>query len=225
MTIRPGTPASADRIWLSPAGRARAETKVRNSRFLADIEPVAHEEAARRHLARLREEFPRATHHCWGRRLWTGGDVLERASDAGEPSGTAGAPILRALHSAGVEGASCVVVRWFGGTKLGAGPLARAYGTATATALTAAGLETRQQLRVFRVTFPHDTSSEVRRAVARLDGRILAEIHGARAELRMALTAGQAARLPAALADASRGRAECAADGQITVKVNPGMNS
>ncbi len=225
MIIRPGTHAAADRTWLSPASRARAETRVRNSRFLADIEPVADEEAATRHLGRLRAEFPRATHHCWGWRLWAGGEVVERASDAGEPSGTAGAPILRALQSTGVEGASCVVVRWFGGTKLGVGPLARAYRDATATALAAAGLETRQQLMIFRVTFPHDTSSEVRRAVARLDGRILAENHGARAELRLAVTTAQAARLSAALADASRGKAKCVADGQLTMKVNPGMNS
>ncbi len=224
MTLRPGTSAATDRTWLSPAGRGRAEIKARTSRFLADIEPVPDEEAAGRHLARLREEFPRATHHCWGWRLWAGGEVVDRASDAGEPSGTAGAPILRALQSAGVEGASCVVVRWFGGTKLGVGPLARAYRDATATALVAAGLETRQQLRVFRITFPHDTSSEVRRAVTRLDGRILAEDHGARAALRLALPATQAARLSAALADASRGRAECVADGQLTVKVKPGMN-
>jgi uncharacterized YigZ family protein len=225
MTNRPSTPVGADRTWLSPAGRARAETRVRNSRFLADIEPVSNEEAATRHLARLREEFPRATHHCWGWRLWRGGTVVERASDAGEPSGTAGAPILRALQSAGVEGASCVVVRWFGGTKLGVGPLARAYRDAAAAALEATGLETRQELRVFLVTFPHDTSGEVRRVVARIDGRILAENHGARAGLRLAVPAGQAARLAALLADASRGLAKCVADGQITMKVNPGMSS
>lgn len=225
MTTRPGTSAAADRTWLSPVGRARAEIKARNSRFLADIEPVADEEAATLHLARLREEFPRATHHCWGWRLWTSGEVVERASDAGEPSGTAGAPILRALQAAGVEGVSCVVVRWFGGTKLGVGPLARAYRAAGVAGVAAAGLETRQQLTVFRVTFPHDTSSEVRRAVTRLDGRILAENHGVCAEFRLALTASHAARLADAVADASRGRAECVADGYLTMKVDPGMNS
>jgi uncharacterized YigZ family protein len=213
-----------DRTWRAPAGPGRAELKVRGSRFLADVQPTGDEDAATSHLNRVRAEFPRATHHCWGWRLRSGGDLVERASDAGEPSGTAGAPILRALQSSGVEGASCVVVRWFGGTKLGVGPLARAYREATATTLAAAGLETRQQLRVFRITFPHDTSSEVRRAMTRLDGRILAENHGARAELRLALPAAQADRLSAALADASRGRAECVADGQLTVKVKPGMN-
>ena len=70
-----------DRIWQAPAGPGRAEQKVRGSRFLADIRPVEEENDAADHLQALREEFPRATHHCWGWRLWLDGEVRERSGD------------------------------------------------------------------------------------------------------------------------------------------------
>ena len=212
-------PAGEDLTWHAPAGPGRGEIKVRGSRFLADVEPVDDEQTTTAHLQRLREEFPRATHHCWGWRLRSDGELQERASDAGEPSGTAGAPILRALQSAGVEGASCVVVRWFGGTKLGVGPLARAYRDAAAAGLQAAGTATCRRLQVLTLTFPHDMSGEVRRALALHRGRILREEHGATACLQVGVPLDRTAALTDAVTDASRGTAKLAPVGRITVQV------
>lgn len=120
-----------------PAGRAEGEVRDRGSRFLALIEPVEDEQEARAALAATARRFPDATHHCWALRV--GSPPRERSSDAGEPAGTAGVPILRVLQGAGLSGALAVVVRWFGGTKLGKGGLARAYAAAAREAL--AGLE------------------------------------------------------------------------------------
>ena len=107
--------------------------KIKGSRFIAGVYPILTEEQARRFLLAARAKHPKATHHCLAFRCGT----VARASDDGEPSGTAGRPILAQLDAAGIENAAAVVVRYYGGRKLGAGGLARAYGAATRAALVA----------------------------------------------------------------------------------------
>ena len=119
--------------YRAPACEVRAELRERKSRFLAVVTPVADEIVAQEHLAAVRAEFPDATHHCWAWRLGARG--AERSSDDGEPAGTAGPPILHVLRGAELSGVLAVVVRWFGGVKLGKGGLVRAYGDATRLAL------------------------------------------------------------------------------------------
>lgn len=110
-------------------GSHRVETEVRKSRFLALAAPVASPDAA---LAYLREVAnASATHNCWAFRV---GDQY-RSSDDGEPGGTAGRPILAAIDGQGVDRVMVVVTRWYGGIKLGAGGLVRAYGGAAAQCL------------------------------------------------------------------------------------------
>jgi len=116
-----------------PAGDAEAELREKGSRFLALVVPAADEGAARARLAELSAGHRDATHCCWAWRL--GWPPRERSHDAGEPGGTAGAPILRALQAAELTDALVVVLRWFGGTKLGKGGLVRAYGGAARAAL------------------------------------------------------------------------------------------
>jgi len=198
----PEKPAS-DLTWRAPARPARAEIRVRGSRFLGVAAPVVAEDEAAVHLRALREEFPRATHHCWAFRIRRGEDLVERSSDTGEPSGTAGLPILRALESAGLEGVSLVV-----------------YREAAAAALAAAGSEKRRFHRLFRVRFPHTVSAEVRRALAQLDGRVREERHGAAAELVVGIPLHRAAALGTALADASRGQAEVEEEELVAVRVD-----
>jgi uncharacterized YigZ family protein len=134
--------------YLAPAAPARAELRERGSRFLAILLPVEDEAAAHAALDAVAAEHDDATHCCWAWRL--GAPARERANDAGEPRGTAGAPILRALQAAGLSDALLVVLRWFGGTKLGKGGLVRAYGAAARAAT--AGAPTRRRLRRLRVT-------------------------------------------------------------------------
>ncbi|MCI2240483.1 YigZ family protein [Kineococcus sp. TRM81007] len=131
----------------------RTETVVERSRFLCVLQPVPDEAAADAVVAAARREFPDARHHCTARVLGDDGEV-RRASDDGEPAGTAGAPMLAALDGAGVTGAVAVVVRWFGGVLLGTGGLVRAYGGAVAGALAEAGLVQRQRVDLVQVRAP-----------------------------------------------------------------------
>ena len=98
---------------------------IKGSRFLAFARPIHAEEEAKEFLHQIREEHPKATHHCFA---WRFADGEERMSDDGEPRGSAGAPILKRLVSLDCVNSIVVVVRYFGGTKLGIGGLIRAYG-------------------------------------------------------------------------------------------------
>ena len=113
------------------------ETKEKGSRFLGQAFRADGEGAARERLDSVRRKHHAATHHCWAWRLGPPEDPAERSDDDGEPSGTAGTPILAALQGAEVHGALLVVTRYYGGTKLGRGGLVRAYGDAARLALEA----------------------------------------------------------------------------------------
>ncbi|CAN5451703.1 hypothetical protein BH10ACT10_BH10ACT10_10780 [soil metagenome] len=106
--------------YTTVARTATTETEVKRSRFLCRIERVADEDAARTVVERARKEHPDARHHCSAFVLGPDGD-LQRSSDDGEPSGTAGAPMLEVLRGHEVSDVVAVVNRWFGGTLLGAG--------------------------------------------------------------------------------------------------------
>lgn len=127
------------RLWL-PAGYAgTAEIEVKRSRFLASVARVDDEEAARAVVAQVRNEHPAARHHCSAFIVEVPqAQPIERSSDDGEPSGTAGAPMLDVLRAAELTQLVAVVTRYFGGVLLGTGGLARAYAEATAAALVGA---------------------------------------------------------------------------------------
>ncbi|MCE5188915.1 MAG: YigZ family protein [Eubacteriales bacterium] len=111
---------------------------ISKSRFLGFCQPVSSEEEAQQHLSELRKRYWDARHCCYAFRLADQG--VSRSSDDGEPSGTAGAPILNVLLQSGTENALIAVVRYFGGVLLGTGGLVRAYGKAASEALAASGL-------------------------------------------------------------------------------------
>ncbi len=120
--------------FLTIAAPAQGVYKEKGSRFLAFAFPVADEAAAKAHLAALRKEYYDATHHCYAYLL--GRDQKQfRANDDGEPSGTAGLPILNQMRSRQLTQVLVVVVRYYGGTNLGASGLAQAYKAAAADAL------------------------------------------------------------------------------------------
>lgn len=148
--------------YLTLAAPATVETRVRGSTFIALAAPAADDEAARAVLAAVQREHHDATHNCSAWRLHTG---VWRANDAGEPSGSAGAPILAAIDGAGVLDAIVVVTRYFGGTKLGVGGLVRAYGEAAAAALEDAPRARSTPSLRLRVRYPYEHTSAVMRAV------------------------------------------------------------
>ncbi|MGH9798142.1 MAG: YigZ family protein, partial [Candidatus Polarisedimenticolia bacterium] len=139
-----------------------------------------------------RAEFPDATHHCSASRIAGATGVEERAHDAGEPAGTAGPPILQAIRSAGLANVAVVVTRWFGGTKLGKGGLARAYRAAAAAALEGA-VRVEEVPRIERrLIAPLSRDGEIRNLLARHGGVILEAVYEGGEQARFAV------RLPAA---------------------------
>jgi len=118
------------------------EIKIRGSIFRARACHVVTETVARQRLDASRKRYHDASHHCWAMRLGTTEDPFERVDDDGEPAQTAGLPILRPMQREGLLQSLVLVVRWFGGTKLGTGGLVRAYGESAQRALDAAGRRT-----------------------------------------------------------------------------------
>jgi len=185
--------------YTAPAGEARAEIREKGSRFLAVVGPAADETAAKGALAGLEREFPDATHHCWARRL--GSPPRERSSDAGEPAGTAGVPILQVLRGAGLSDVMAVVVRWFGGTKLGKGGLARAYAAAVREALPGLPLAARVPTGRIAVEIPYEKVGAVKRLLRPPEVELEAEEYGASARLVLAVHEDRLAAVGEALAD------------------------
>jgi uncharacterized YigZ family protein len=134
-------PLSPRRSYLTVAAAATAEVEVKRSRFVCDVAPASSEEAARGFVERVRAGSRDARHHCTAYVLGPDGSTV-RSNDDGEPSGTAGAPMLDVLRGRGLTDVVAVVTRWFGGTLLGTGGLIRAYGDAVSAALDAATLLT-----------------------------------------------------------------------------------
>lgn len=149
--------------FLTLSGPGSAELRVRGSSFLGYAAPAETEAAAREVLAGRQRQYFDATHNCSAWRLRGG---VQRANDAGEPSGSAGAPILAAIEGAELFDCIVVVTRYFGGTKLGVGGLVRAYGEAAAAALAAAPkLEGVQAVRL-RVRYPYGHTAAVMRVLS-----------------------------------------------------------
>ncbi len=154
----------AEDTYLTLEAAAEAASRERSSKFLAYAYPVRTEEEIREHLDALRKRHFDATHHCYAWRLGPRGERY-RTNDDGEPSGTAGKPILGQLLSAEVTDCLIVVVRYFGGTKLGVPGLIAAYREAAAEALAAATVVERTVDREIRVDFPYMAMNDVMRAI------------------------------------------------------------
>ena len=135
----------------------RSETVIQKSRFISCCAPVRTEEEARTFIAAIRKEYPDSTHVCTAYIIGSRAEI-QRSNDNGEPSGTAGIPILEAIRHAGLTDTCAAVVRYFSGIKLGTGGLARAYGGCVQEALTEAPRVEDQSLAVWSVTYPYDLS-------------------------------------------------------------------
>ena len=162
--------------------------KIKGSRFIADLAPVSDAKSAEAVIARVKADFPDARHHTYAWRLDPAGK-LTRAVDDGEPTGSAGQPILRQLEGKGVTGILCVVTRYFGGTKLGVGGLMRAYGGAAGEAVYRAELITVRVQQHAAIEYPYEVSGPLEGLFAAFEVDVQASTYGAevRADLRLPL--------------------------------------
>jgi uncharacterized YigZ family protein len=196
-----------------PAGRARTEIRVSNSRFVATAAPAASVEAARAFIAEIRAEMPDASHHVYAYIIGHGATTILGMSDDGEPPGTAGRPALAVLRGSGLGDAVLVVTRYFGGTLLGTGGLVHAYGDAAKAVLAALPRAEKIERRELTVTLSYAAYEPARRLVAAHAGSILGEEFAADVTLRVLLPAAQAAAFGAALGEATSGQAQVVAGG------------
>ena len=180
-----------DDRYRTVAAPAEAACRERSSKFLAWIYPVRSEEEIRGHLDALRKRFFDATHHCYAWRLGLRGEAF-RANDDGEPSGTAGKPILGQLLSNDITDCLVVVVRYFGGTKLGVPGLIAAYREAAAAAIEAAQIVERTVDRVVTVDFPYVAMNDIMRVVKEEQPRIEAQEFDNLCTLRLAIRESRA---------------------------------
>lgn len=162
---------SSHRYWI-PAQTHRIETMVLNSRFIATIVFAESVSAAKESIANIRVEMSNASHHVYAFRIGYGNSVTEGASDDGEPSGTAGPPVLAVLRGRDIGDTLIVVTRYFGGTKLGTGGLVRAYSHAARSALETLELKEKIAREVLGVEAPYPLYELIKRIIARHNGII-----------------------------------------------------
>lgn len=151
---------------------AFAEYKDRGSRFMAYVFPIATADNFKKKLKALKEEHPKAVHHCFAYRIGTDGNNF-RSGDDGEPSGSAGKPILGQLDSKGVVNVAAIVVRYFGGTLLGVPGLINAYKTATSLALQLTPITQKPVLVHYEIQFDYTMLNEVMMVVKRFNCEII----------------------------------------------------
>jgi uncharacterized YigZ family protein len=190
-----------------PASPHRTTDVVQRSRFIATIERVSTVEEAGAFVARIREEFPDATHNCWAYVVGPPGSTGHIGmSDDGEPHGTAGRPMLAMLLHSGVGDIVAVVTRYFGGTKLGTGGLARAYSGCVQRAVTEMVRTERIDLSRVRVIVDHSAVSALQRMLPEYEATVVEQHWSERATLEIELPANRLDALSGAVADATRGR-------------------
>lgn len=154
-------------IFYTIAQASEGLFKDRGSKFLAYAFPLQTEEDLQEQLDTLRKSHPKARHFCYAYRIGTAG-LRYRANDDGEPSGTAGKPILGQIDRLGLTNVAVVVVRYFGGTLLGTSGLIQAYRAAAADALGQAVIVEKQIEQRVRLEFPYAVMSDVLQAVKKL---------------------------------------------------------
>ncbi|MFP4484815.1 MAG: IMPACT family protein [Spirochaetota bacterium] len=191
-----------------PASRGEVSLRIKNSRFIAVLIPVSTQAEVDEALAGLHAQHPGATHIVYAFSLGPPMSRLLGQSDAGEPKGTAGRPVLAVVEGKGVTNALLSVVRYFGGTKLGTGGLVRAYGEAAAAVMEAVRLTPLRRLCAGRVEVDYATYEPVRNLVTALGGAVLREEYGTTVSIDLIVPEEARDELAAALRDRTRGVTE-----------------
>lgn len=175
----------------------------KKSRFLGFVRPVLTERDALQFVSEVKAAHPQARHHVFAYTIDSG--TRERLNDDGEPQGTGGARVMDAIKKAGVTNVCLVVVRYFGGTLLGAGPLARAYSAASAAALDNAGKAKYESCGVYRLVLPYSLQSRVEQELKKRRAGILDSAFSERVTLEFSVRLLDAPLLIGALTELSAG--------------------
>ena len=193
-------------MYKTLAKSAEAETNVKHSKFIAFAFPVSDPDDAEDRVRAVKKRFPDATHAPYA---YVCGEVGEkfRASDDGEPSGTSGVPILESIKRRGLTYSAVVVVRYFGGIKLGTGGLARAYADAADEAMILSGTTAFDKCAVYAVKCEYACFSALQNKIFSLGGQILSSDFDSGASLTVAVPVAFSSAFVSFLADVSSGKA------------------
>src|SRR5574344_1762220 len=184
------------------AHAVHSELLIKKSRFIGCVQPMTDRASAQAAVTMLWQHHSGAAHICWA--LLAGGQSA--AVDDGEPSGTAGRPMLEVMRHQDLEGVLATVVRYFGGVKLGAGGLVRAYTDAVAQALLHAEKVPLQRLLTQQCALPYALEGWLRRALDQVGAQLTAVEHQAQVRLQWQLPEPAAATLAQRISDGGQGR-------------------
>jgi uncharacterized YigZ family protein len=188
-----------------PLRAAETEFTEKHSRFIAQITPVSSEEEALTFLRDIRKKHREATHNVYAYRIANEGTPVCRHSDDGEPSGTAGMPLLEVFVKQDIYDFCCVATRYFGGTMLGAGGLVRAYARCGSAALETSGIGLMREMTLCTATLPYPLYEPTKRLLDSHGADISDENFGTEVALTFSVTTEQLPAIQAAIAELTAG--------------------
>lgn len=191
-----------------PARETQAETVVVNSRFIGTVGEARTVDDAMAFIKRVKAQHADASSHAYAFHIGYGASVIDGCNDGGEPSGTAGRPMLAVLQGSDLGDVVAVVSRWFGGAKLGAGGLVRAFSGALKAALEVLPRTERVERKTYLVEIAYPLYERVKILVSVNHGAIAAEEFGARVLLTLVFPVDDVARFTSGLQDLSAGTVE-----------------
>jgi uncharacterized YigZ family protein len=188
--------------------QCRLEDRTKGSRFIATAKPVATEAEATAFIEDLRKEFHDATHNAFAWKVGYGKNQRYRYSDDGEPSGTAGLPILKAIDARGVSNVCVVLTRYFGGVKLGTGGLMRSYGKMAADLLRTSELEKKFFTELLKFSVAFDFVNVVHNIINNFDSELKDSQYGEKVMFVVEVRASQLGAFKKKLTDGTNGQVE-----------------
>ena len=189
-----------------PAARYRVERSIERSRFICTVQRVQTPEDAQAFLRELNVEFSAATHNCWAYIAGPPGSTSRVGmSDAGEPHGTAGRPMLTVLLHSGIGEIAAVVTRYFGGTRLGTGGLVKAYGGMVQLALETLPQAERVDFIEVEIIIAYPSVSAIQQLLPSHEAEVLEQDYGVRVRYRLKMPRPNVDAFRVAIADATRG--------------------
>lgn len=189
--------------------RFQHDLEIKRSKFLTFIKRATTEEQARELIAELKREYPDARHHCSAFILHIeGSNPIERSNDDGEPSGTAGTPMLDVLRGSGILDIVAVTVRYFGGIKLGAGGLVHAYSDSVSQALEVVETVTRSRKELYTVDLSHADAGRIEADMRARGIDVVDTAYGQQVTYTLAVDPGERAQLEDTVAALTAGAAQ-----------------
>jgi len=192
---------------------SQSEIKIKGSRFLGYAKPVADRNEAEFTIREASKKYYDATHHCFAYCIGSGDRAVYRYSDGGEPSGTAGKPILEAIHGRSLTNVVCMVIRYFGGTKLGTGGLFRAYTKCAGITLDQGGKKEKYSTVHIELTFDYNVTGTIMSTLSKFDCRILKTTYSDETHLSCSIRTSQTSQFERTLRDLTGGRIKIQREG------------